>query len=110
MEEKSKYISREKTRLQQLSEDIEKAKTVLEARTVSLQREEGRLAELRAELASVLANMDVDASEIKDLERQELEQLRLLAVERCPISLASKQNAVQDLQASIEAKCRRRGG
>ena len=63
----------------QLSEDIEKAKSVLEARTVSLQREEGRLAELRAELVTVPANMDVDASEIKDLERQELEQLRLLA-------------------------------
>ena len=49
VEEKSKYISREKTRLQQLTEDIEKAKSVLEARAVSLQREEGRLAELRAE-------------------------------------------------------------
>ena len=50
------------------------------------------------------ANLDIDASEIKDLERQELGQLRLLAVERCPISLASKQKAVQDLQSSIEAK------
>ena len=62
--EKSKYTSREKTRLQQLVEDIEKAKSVLEARTVSLQREESRLAELRAELVSVPANMDVDASEL----------------------------------------------
>ena len=109
-EEKSKYISREKTRLKQLSEDIEKAKSVLEARTVSLQREDGRLAELRAELVSVPAKMDVDASEIKDLERQEIEQLLLLAAERCPISLASKQKAVQYLQATIEAKRRRRGG
>ena len=33
IEEKSKYISREKTRLQQLPEDIEKAKSVLESRT-----------------------------------------------------------------------------
>ena len=108
IEEKSKYIS--KTRLQQLSEDTEKAKSVLEARAVSFQREDGRLAELRAELVSVPAKMDVDASEIKDLERQEIEQLRLLAAERCPISLASKQKAVQDLQATIEAKRRRRGG
>ena len=56
------------------------------------------------------ANMDVDASEIKYLDRQELKQLRFLAVERCPMSLASKQKAVQDLQASIEAKRRRSGG
>ena len=109
IEEKSKYISREKTRLQQLVEDIEQAKSVLEARTVSLQREESRLAELRAELVSVPANMDVDASEHKESEQQEIEQLRLLAAERCPIQLASKQKAVQDLQASIEAKRRRRG-
>ena len=69
IEEKSKYISREKTRLQQLVEDIEEAKSVLEARTVALQRSgKSRQAELRAELVSVPANMDVDASELKDLE------------------------------------------
>ena len=86
IEEKSKYISREKTRLQQLVEveDIEKAKSVVEARTVSLQREESRLAELRAELVLVPANMDVDASELKELEQEEIDQLRLLAAERCP--------------------------
>ena len=95
IEEKSKYIAREKARLQQLVEDVEKAKSVLEARTVSLQRDESRLAELRAELVSVPANMDVDASELKDSEQQEIEQLRLLATERCPIQLASKQNAVR---------------
>ena len=88
---------------------LRKGKSVLEARTVSLQREESRLAELRAELVSVPANMDVDASEHKESEQQEIEQLRLLAAERCPIQLASKQKAVQDLQASIEAKRRRRG-
>ena len=103
IEEKSKYISREKTRLQQLVEGIEKAKSVLEARTVSLQREESRLAELRAELVSVLANVDVDASELKELEQQQIEQLRLLAAKRCPTQMAPKQKALQDLQASIEA-------
>ena len=82
------WISREKTRLKQLVEDIDKAKSVLEARTASLQRDESRLAELRAELASVPANMDVDTSELKDLEQQEIEQLRVLATERCPIQLA----------------------
>ena len=110
IEEKSKWISREKTRLTQLFEDIEKAKSVLETRTATLLWEEGRLAELRTELATVPANVDVDATELKDLERQELEQLRLLAVERGPILLASKQKAVQDIQASIEAELCRKGG
>ena len=50
-------------------------------------------AELRAFLVPVPANMDVNALEIQYLERQELEQRRLLAIERCPISLASKQLA-----------------
>ena len=77
---------------------------------MSLQREESRLAELRAELVSVLAHMDVDASELKELEQQEIDQLRLLAAKRCPTQLAAKQKAVQDLQASIEAKRRRRPG
>ena len=61
---------------------------------MSLQREESRLAELRAELVSVLANMDVDASELKELEQQEIDQLRLLAAKRCPTQLAAKQKAV----------------
>ena len=77
---------------------------------MSVQLEEGRLAELRAELVSVPAHVNVDASEIKDLERHEIEQRRLLAAERCPIQLASKQKPVQDLEASIDAKRRRRGG
>ena len=48
IEEKSKWISREMFRLKQLSDDIEKAKTALEARMAALQLEERRLVELRA--------------------------------------------------------------
>ena len=53
IEEKSKYISREMSRFNQLSEDIEKAKTELETRATAPQVEAGRLVELRAELARV---------------------------------------------------------
>ena len=52
---------------------MKKAKTALEAQMAALQLEEERLVELRAELASALANMDVDTTEIAALERQELE-------------------------------------
>ena len=82
----------------------------MEERTTALQLEEGRLVELRSELASVPANIDVGATELAALERQELEQLRLLAVERCPIMLASKQKAVADIQASMEATRRQKSG
>ena len=44
-EEKSEWISGETSRLTQLSEDITKAKTALEARTAAIQLEEGRLVE-----------------------------------------------------------------
>ena len=74
----------------------------------ALQLEEIRLGELRAELASAPANMDVDAAELAALERQELEQLRAMAIERCPVVLASKQQAVAEIQASMEAKRRRK--
>ena len=80
----------------------------MEARSSAIQLEEGRLAELRSELAAAPSNMDVDASEIAALERQEVEQLRALAAERCPVMLASKQKAVAEIQASIEAKRRRK--
>ena len=52
--------------------------------------------------------MDVDATELAALERQELQQLRALVVERCPVMLATKQKAVADTQASIEEKRRRK--
>ena len=55
-------------------------------------------------------NMDVDSTESASLERQELEGLRLLAVERCPEMLVKKQKAVADIQALIEAKRCRKGG
>ena len=45
--------------------------------------------------------MDVESTEIASLERQELEALRLLAVE---------QKVVADIQAPVEAKRRRKGG
>ena len=96
------------SRHKQLSEDIEKAKTALETRMAALQVEEGRLAELRAELASAPTNMDVDASELAALERQEVEQLRNMAAERCPVMLDTKPKAVAEIQASIEAKRRRK--
>ena len=53
--------------------------------------------------------MDVESTELASLERQELKALRLLAVERCPETLASKHQTMTDLQASIEAKRRRKG-
>ena len=78
-----------------LFEDTEKVKSFLETRIATLLREEGRLAELRAELATVPANMDVVATELKDLEREEIEQLRLLAVDR------SRQNVAGEADNSL---------
>ena len=72
--------------------------------------EEGRLAELRAELARVPTDVDVESTELASLERQELEALRSLAVERCPETLAWKQKALADTQASNVAKQHRNGG
>ena len=88
IEEKSKWISREKTRLEQLSEDIEKAKSALEARTTKI--------------VVWRSCMDVDATELKDLER------RAATYVGNP-TLSSFACLETDIQASIEAKRRRSG-
>ena len=85
-----------------LSVELEKAQMELEKRATALQVEAGRLVELRAELAKVLTDMDVQSTELPSLECQELDALRLLAVEPCPEKLVSKQNAVVDIHASID--------
>ena len=55
-------------------------------------------------------NTDVESTELASLLRQELKALRLLAVERCPETLASKHQTMTDLQASTRQSAAVMGG